>query len=98
MGFLTTRWEATYGRHEIAVTRNELGRGFGIEWDGREIVRRRWSWFGLGELHATVDADGQRHEIHLTLSVGSGPGEGLLTDGRCTITVDGVPVEARHIH
>ncbi|MEP7193181.1 MAG: hypothetical protein ABI903_09975 [Actinomycetota bacterium] len=46
----------------------------------------------------TVEAEGKRHDIHLTLSVGNGPGEGLLTDGRCRITVDGAPVETRHIH
>jgi len=97
MGLITTRWEATYERHNITVTRTEIGRGFGLEWDGREIARRGWSWFGLGELHGTVEADGRRHEIHCTLSVGKGPGEGVLTDGRCRITVDGVPVEARHI-
>jgi hypothetical protein len=97
MGFITTRWEATYEGHGITVTRNEIGRGFALEWDGREIARRRWSWFGLGELDGTVDAEGKDHAIHVTLSVGNGPGEGLLTDGRCTITVDGSPVEARHI-
>ncbi len=97
MGFITTRWEATYEDHGITVTRNEIGRGFALEWDGREIARRRWSLFGLGELHGTVDLDGRHHEIHVTLSVGNGPGEGLLTDGRCTVTVDGAPVEARHI-
>jgi hypothetical protein len=44
-----------------------------------------------------VEADGKRHDIHLTLSVGNEPAEGLLTDGRCRITVDGAPVETRHI-
>jgi len=97
MGFITTRWEAAYERHGITVTRNEIGRGFGLEGDGREIARRTWSWFGLGELHGTVEADGKRHDIHLTLSVGNGPGEGLLIDGRCRITVHGAPVETRHI-
>jgi hypothetical protein len=67
------------------------------EWDGREIARHAWSLFGLGELHGTVDVDGRPHDVHLTLSVGSGPGEGFLTDGRCTVSVDGAPVETRHI-
>ena len=97
MGFITTRWEATYDGHDITVTRNEIRRGFALEWDGREIARRTWSWLGLGELHGTVEVDGKRHDIHLTLSAGNGPGKGLLTDGRCRITVDGGPVEARHI-
>lgn len=97
MGLITTRWEATYEGHCITVTRNEIGRGFGLEWDGREIARRTWSWFGLGELHGTVEADGTRHDIHLTLSVGTGPGEGPFTDGRCRIAVDGAPVETMHI-
>ena len=97
MGFITTRWEATYEDHSITATRNEIGRGFALEWDGREIARRTWSLFGLGELHGTVEVDGRPHDVHLTLSVGSGPGEGFLTDGRCTVSVDGAPVETRHI-
>src|SRR5438105_3386284 len=98
MGFLQTRWEATFEGHNITVTRNEIGRGFALEWDGRELARRTWSWVGLGELHGTAEEEGgKQHEVHVRLSVGSGPGEGLLTDGACTITVDGKPVAAKHI-
>ena len=97
MGFITTRWEATYEGHRITVTRNEIGRGFVLEWDGREVARRSWSLFGLGELDGTVEVDGRHHDVHLTLSVGSGRGEGFLTDGRCVITIDGTPLEIRHI-
>jgi hypothetical protein len=97
MGFIRTRWEASHEGHSITVNRNEIGRGFTLEWDGRVIARRAWSPFGLGELHGTVEVDGRPRELHLTLSVGSGPGEGLLTDGRCTVSVDGAPVAMTHI-
>ncbi len=97
MGWITTRWEATYQGHAIAVTRNEIGRGFRLEWDGREIARRRWSLFGLGELDGDVVVDGSSHQVHVTLSVGKGPGEGFLTDGRCVITVDGATVACSHV-
>ncbi len=97
MGFITTRWEATCEGHSITVTRNEIGRGFALEWDGREIARRKWSWVGLGELHGSVDLDGRHRDIHVSLRVGKGRGKGLLTDGACTITVDEHPLEVRHI-
>ena len=97
MGFITTRWEATYEGHRITVTRNEIGRGFVLEWDGRELARRAWSWFGLGELHGTVEVGGKHHDVHLILSVGKAPGEGILTDGACKITVDGTPVKTKHV-
>lgn len=97
MGWITTRWEATHEGHAITVTRREIGRGFAVAWDGREIARRRWSWFGLGELRGTAEADGTRHEVHVTLSVGKRPGEGFLTDGRCQVTVDGTDIPITHV-
>lgn len=38
MGFLVTRWEASYEGRQISVTRHELGRGFNLERtiDGKE--------------------------------------------------------------
>src|SRR5689334_19599005 len=69
MGFLTTRWEATYEGHNITVSRNEVLRGFTLEWDGRELARRTWSWIGLGELHGSADVDGKHHEVHVKLSI-----------------------------
>lgn len=97
MGILTTRWEATFEGHNVTVSRNEVLRGFTLEWDGRELARRTWSWVGLGELHGSAEADGKHHEVHVKLSLGSGPGEGVFTDGRCDITVDGQPLDVRHV-
>ena len=39
MGFLVTRWEASYEGRQISVTRHELGRSFNLERtiDGKEL-------------------------------------------------------------
>ena len=93
MGFLTTRWEAKFEGHNLTVTRNEIGRGFSIEWDGLEIARRSWTWIGLGELHGTAESDGKSHDVKVVLEW-AGFAE---LDGKCTLTVDGTPVPATHI-
>jgi hypothetical protein len=93
MGLLTTRWEAKFDGHNITVTRNEVLRGFALEWDGVEIARRTWSWIGLGELHGTADVDGMHHDVKVAIEWG-----GLSAmDGKCTITVDGTNVDVNHI-
>ena len=92
MGWLTTRWEAQHAGHNITVTRNEVAKGFSVEWDGREIARRAWSFIGLGELHGTADSDGAQHEVHVSLEWG-----GKIDDGVCKITIDGTPLEVKHI-
>ena len=91
MGILGTRWEGTYEGHSIVVSRNELTKGFQIDWDGQEIAKRSWSWIGLGELAGTAELNGKPVEVHVALEWG-----GLKQlDGTCTVTVDGtkVPVE-----
>lgn len=94
MGLLATRWEAEYEGHNITVSRNEVTRGFSLEWDGHEIARRAWSFVGLGELHGTAEFDGKQHDVHVVLSFGPG----LLTDGTCTIKVDGKTIEdVKHV-
>lgn len=92
MGLLTTRWEAEYEGHHLTVSRNEVGRGFSLEWDGREIARRSWSWVGLGELHGTAEEAGGHHDVHVAIEWGGG-----INDGVCRITVDGKPLEVKHI-
>ncbi len=87
MGLFGTRWEATHRGHNVTVLRNEMTRGFSIEWDGHEIARRAWSLVGLGQLHGTADMNGKDVDVHVSLQLG---GEGF--DGSCTITVDGKPV------
>lgn len=88
MGILSTRWEGDYRDHKVVVSRNELTKGFSIEWDGQEIARRTWSWIGVGELRATQELDGTPAEVHVTIEWG-----GL--NGKCTVLVDGteVPVQ-----
>jgi hypothetical protein len=92
MGWLTTRWEATHNGHNITVTRNEVLRGFNLEWDGREIARRSWSFIGLGELHGSAEYDGGHHDIHASLEWSGG-----INDGVCKITVDGNPLDVKHV-
>ena len=52
MGILGTRWEGSHLGHAIVVSRNELTKGFKLEWDGVDIAHRTWSRVGLGELAA----------------------------------------------
>ena len=93
MGILGTQWEAEYEGHLLAVSRNELTKGFKLEWDGEEIARRTWSWAGLGELHATADVDGNPKEVRVGIHWG-----GLSAlDGKCLITVDGEEVPVTHV-
>jgi len=93
MGLLATRWEAKYEGHNITVARNELTRGFSIEWDGHEIARRAWSFVGLGELHGSAELDGKPIDVHVQLGLGGGS-----WDGSCTIKVNGTELkEVQHI-
>jgi hypothetical protein len=87
MGLLKTRWEASYQGHAIVVERNEIGRGFRLDWDGTEIARRSWTWIGLGELHASAEIGDRHADVVVTIEWG-----GL--NGTCTVNVDGqdVPV------
>lgn len=85
MGWLKTRWEGKYNTHRICVERNELGRGFKLEWDGVEIAKRTWTWIGLGELHATANVDGTETDVRVAIEWG-----GL--NGKCTVTVGDEPV------
>jgi hypothetical protein len=85
MGLFKTRWESTYDGHAVVVERNELGRGFRIDWDGETIAHRSWTWIGLGELHASAEI-GERHaDVLVRIEWG-----GL--NGKCTVTVDGTDV------
>jgi hypothetical protein len=93
MGLLSTRWEAKYDGHNITVTRNEVGRGFAVEWDGVEIARRSWSWIGLGELHGTAEVDGKHHDVKVALEW-AGFSE---LDGKCTLWVDGAEIPVKHV-
>ncbi|MBK7585647.1 MAG: hypothetical protein IPI67_36360 [Myxococcales bacterium] len=100
MGMLGTRWEAEHEGHELVVSRNELTKGFKLEWDGTEIARRSWSWIGLGELHATADATrGSYREAHRQVEVQVAITWGGVNalDGECTITVDGHEIPVRHV-
>ncbi|MBX3270319.1 MAG: hypothetical protein KF729_08655 [Sandaracinaceae bacterium] len=92
MGLLETRWEAQHQGHRIVVFRNELTKGFSLEWDGEELARRRWSWIGLGTLAGTAEVDGEPVEVHVELDWG---GDGL--NGTCTITVGGQRVTASRV-
>ena len=101
MGILKTRWEAEWRGHRLAITRNELTRGFSIWFDDAEIARRSWSWVGLGELKgdATVPAEGYREgQRHVEVVVViSWPESNAEMDGHVTLTVDGQPVDVRHV-
>ncbi len=93
MGLLATRWEGEHEGHALAVSRDELTKGFKLEWDGVEIARRTWSWIGLGSLHATAEVDGGPVEVHVAITWG-----GLSKlDGKCTITIDGREIPVKHV-
>ncbi len=93
MGILGTRWEAEFEGHHLTVSRNELTRGFSLEWDGQEIARRSWSLVGLGELHGSAESEGRHHEVSVAIQWG---GFSQL-DGTCTIKIDGTEIPVRHI-
>jgi hypothetical protein len=90
---LETRWEAEHDGHNVVVTRNELGRGFKLEWDGVEIARRAWSFFGLGELHGTATSGDKHYDVRVALEW-AGFSE---LNGSCTITVDGVEIPSTRV-
>jgi len=94
MGILATRWEAEFEGHRIVVNRNEIVRGFTIEWDGQEIARRTWSLVGLGELHGSAEADGKPVDVKVVIYWG-GFSE---MDGKCRITVGDTEVPVRHVY
>lgn len=93
MGILGTRWEAEYEGHHLVVSRNELTKGFKLEWDGEEIARRKWSLVGLGELHGSAEAKGRPVTVKVVIYWG-GVSE---MDGKCLITVDGVEIPVKHV-
>ncbi len=93
MGILGTRWEAEYEGHKLAINRNELTKGFNIEWDGEEVAKRKWSLIGLGELHGSVEAKGKPVDVKVVIHWG-----GLSElDGVCVVTVDGVEIPVKHV-
>ena len=91
MGLLKTQWDAVHEGHAIVVTRTEIGRGFKIEWDGEEIAKRAWSFFGLGELHGTAESGDKHYDVRVVLDW-AGFKE---LNGKCTITVDGTEIQAK---
>lgn len=105
MGLLGTRWEAEYEGHRLVVSRNELTKGFSLEWDGEEIARRSWSLVGLGELHGSAHlkepgADPYREEqapraVEVKVVIYWGGFSEM--DGKCLITVDGKEIPVRHV-
>jgi hypothetical protein len=99
MGILRTRWEGSFRGHNLAVERDELSKGFWLEWDGVEIARRRWSWIGLGELHATADVDASYREsghVDVQVKIEWG-GVTKMAHGRCTAIVDGESLELERV-
>lgn len=93
MGLLGTRWEAEFETHSLVVSRNELTKGFKLEWDGEEIAHRRWSALGLGELHASAEAGGRSVDVKVVIYWGGFE----EMDGKCLITVDGREIPTRHV-
>ncbi|MCK6534559.1 MAG: hypothetical protein L6Q84_16415 [Polyangiaceae bacterium] len=93
MGILETRWEADYEGHKVTVFRNEVTKGFNLEWDGSEIARRSWSWIGLGKLEGTAEHNGEPVEVQVAIEWG-----GLRQlDGTCTLSVGGKEIVATRI-
>jgi hypothetical protein len=93
MGFLGTQWEAEYEGHKLVVSRNELTRGFKLEWDGVDVAHRVWSLIGLGELHTSAKANGRDVDVKVVIHWG-GVKE---LDGKCIILVDGREIPVKHV-
>ena len=93
MGLLGTRWEAEFEGHQLVVSRNDLTKGFKLEWDGVDIAHRTWSLIGLGELHASAEARGRPVDV----KVGIHWGGFSEMDGKCVITIDGQEISVRHV-
>lgn len=94
MGLFSTRWESEFEGHEISVVRNEFGRGFRIEWDGKNIAEHLFTWWGLGTLSGEADADGKTVQVDLEIRWGGFKD----LDGICTVKVDGEEVPVRKDH
>lgn len=93
MGILGTEWDAEFEGHALVVSRNELTKGFKLEWDGEVIASRRWSWVGLGELHASAVSKGRELSVKVIIYWG-GVAE---MDGKCLISIDGAEIPVRHV-
>ena len=93
MGLLGTQWDAEFEGHKLVVSRNELTKGFKLEWDGVDIAHRRWSLVGLGELHTSAEASGRPVDVKVVIYWG-GVSE---MDGKCLITIDGTEIPVQHV-
>jgi hypothetical protein len=89
MALLSCRWEADWNGHHFTVHRNEVTKGFSVEFDGRVLDERRWSLIGTGTLTGTVEVDGREVPVKVTLP--------LSLRGRCDLEVDGVEVPVRQV-
>lgn len=90
MGLFKSRWEAEHRGHRIVVARNEVTKGFRLEWDGQEVARRTWSLTGVGELLATVQLDGKPTEVRAVLDATFG-------DGQCSVEVGSEAIPVRDV-
>ena len=68
--------------HVFTVHRNELTRGYEVACDGVRLGGKSWSWIGSGAVDAVIELDGQRASVRVRLRL-----------KRCTIIVDGNPLE-----
>lgn len=87
VGLLETRWAATYRDHLVTVTRNEMSRGFALEWDGRPVAVKRWCLVGIGTISGEVDLDGGPVAVSAELTAGS----------KCTLIVGDESVDCRRV-
>jgi hypothetical protein len=87
MGILASRWEADYEGHRFTISRNEVTRGFRVEYDGRIVSKKRWSLVGLGELRGMIEHGGRELPVKVELTLMSG----------CVLAVGGRRVATRTV-
>ena len=91
MGILGTRWEAEFEGHHFTVSRNEVTRGFRVEYDGRTVAKKSWSLIGLGTVEGTIEHGGREVPVKVILSLDAS------LDGGCTVLVDGKEIAVKHV-
>lgn len=91
MGILSSRWEAEFEGHHFTVSRNEVTKGFTLEYDGRTMNKQSWSLIGTGELHGTIEHDGRQLPVLAKLSFSFKSAE------QCEILVDGKALAVKYV-
>ena len=67
MGILETHWEGEFEGHRFTVHRNEVTKGFRLEYDGHLAAKKKWSLIGTGEIEGKIDHGGREVDVKLVI-------------------------------